>query len=418
MTVAKAAEEKSKQQSKLPLKDWVLLPLLSLITLVVLCVGVERTALVLYPTSETGLQGCFGRGIPWGNAGAIPNTVCSERVAESRELAEYRFNSCGHRAGMECGPKPEGSYRIVMIGSSMAMGLFVPRDETFAATLPVELSSKAGRKIELYNEASGGEFRGGPFPVPTSAQHFDEVLAAHPDMILWAVTPMDIENSSFQGPNAAQMAALQKTVEPTVSKGKIAAFWEKLSNAVSKGSLGENLRYRWDQSRTALVLKHVLYGTESQEQYVDSYLKNEDDVGFLKAEPNAKWLKSMSTFEGEMAEFQQRASAAGVPFVVVLLPNRAQSAMISMGQWPAGYDPYRLGEELRAFVESHGGTYVDVLPDFRQIPNPERHYFPLDGHPDAQGHAVISRVLAKELSSAVPALRAGAQPAAALERRP
>jgi hypothetical protein len=81
--------------------------------------------------------------------------------------------------------------------------------------------------------------------------------------------------------------------------------------------------------------------------------------------------------------------------------------MISVGEWPADYDPYKLDEEVRAIIESHGGIYIDILPDFRAVPNPERHYFPVDGHPDAAGHAMIAGMLAKELTSgAVPALKA------------
>ena len=66
---------------------------------------------------------------------------------------------------------------------------------------------------------------------------------------------------------------------------------------------------------------------------------------------------------------------------------------------------------MHAIITSYGGTYVDILPDFRTISNPERSYYPLDGHLDASGHAIIAEFLAKELmDSAVPQLRAALQP--------
>ena len=78
-----------------------------------------------------------------------------------------------------------------------------------------------------------------------------------------------------------------------------------------------------------------------------------------------------------------------------------------MGEWPAGFNPYKLDDELRAIITSHGGTYVDILPGFRDVPNAEQYYLPLDGHPTAEGHAVIAGLLAKALTSgAVPELRA------------
>ena len=65
-----------------------------------------------------------------------------------------------------------------------------------------------------------------------------------------------------------------------------------------------------------------------------------------------------------------------------------------------------LENEVRESISSHGGHFIDILPDYRGVPNPERDYFPVDGHPDADGQAIISRFLAKELtSSAVPELK-------------
>jgi hypothetical protein len=55
----------------------------------------------------------------------------------------------------------------------------------------------------------------------------------------------------------------------------------------------------------------------------------------------------------------------------------------------------------------HGAQFIDVLPDYRGIPGPERDYFPVDGHPDASGQAIIFRFLAKELvNGGVPELKA------------
>jgi len=88
-----------------------------------------------------------------------------------------------------------------------------------------------------------------------------------------------------------------------------------------------------------------------------------------------------------------------------------------MGEWPKGYDPFKLDNELRSIIVRHGGSYVDVLPDFVTIPNPHWGFFPIDGHPNAEGHATITRLLANALTDgAVPALRAGTQPQAKLEQ--
>jgi hypothetical protein len=88
-----------------------------------------------------------------------------------------------------------------------------------------------------------------------------------------------------------------------------------------------------------------------------------------------------------------------------------------MGEWPAGYDPYKLDQELRTIVTNHDGTYIDILPEFRGMPNPEKHYFPVEGHLDAEGHGIVSEILTKELTSgAIPALKVATQPQVAQEQ--
>jgi hypothetical protein len=107
----------------------------------------------------------------------------------------------------------------------------------------------------------------------------------------------------------------------------------------------------------------------------------------------------MNQFDRYAAEVEGKATAAGIPFVTVLLPTRAQAAMISVGEWPAGYDPYKVGREVKAVITRHGGTYIDILPEFRSVPNPEKGYFPVDGHLNADGHATIGRLLARAFST-------------------
>jgi len=393
-------------------RDWVLLTAVSLLTICLLAVSAELLSRWFYPVTESGLQNCFATNDPTGDAAVKPNSVCSEQTAESTFKAEYRFNSRGHRAGTELSPKPPGTYRIVLIGSSMAQGLFVPREKTFAALLPEELSMETGRKVEVYNEATGGKFRGGPYPTQNSAQHFDQVLAAQPDLILWVITPTDVMNAeSKEVGDATDTGTNQEAPRSSAESGKPQSFWNKITASIMKGTFRERLKSRWEDTRTSIVLKHLLIASESQDQYITSYLRNGDNANFLKTESDPKWQMQLQYFNAELAEIEGLAKNAGVPLVAVLVPNRPQAAMLSNSDWPAGYDPFKLEGEVRDSIVNHGGRFIDILPDFRLVPNPERNYFPVDGHPNADGHAIISRFLAKELSSgAVPALRAAAQP--------
>jgi hypothetical protein len=304
-----------------------------------------------------------------------------------------------------------------LIGSSLTQGLFVPREKTFAALLPTALSMDTGRKVEVYNEATGGKFRGGPYPTQDSAQHFDEVLAAQPDLILWVITPTDVMNfQSKQNAASANGGTLQQGPRSTIDSAKPRPFWKKIIASIAKGTFGERLKARWEETRTSIALRHLLIASESQDEYIQSYLRNGVNASFLMTKPDAKWQMQLQSFDAELAEIAGLARNAGVPLVAVLVPNRPQAAMISKGDWPAGYDPFKLEDEVRTNVVSNGGHFINILTDYRGIPGPERGYFPVDGHPDAYGQSIIFKFLAKELTNGVvPELKASTPPDIAME---
>jgi hypothetical protein len=385
-----------------PRRDWILLPALSLLTICLMFVSTELIARWIFPTLPTVGEDCMVFDDPSTGSRGIPNSECSEKLPDG-ELTEYSFNSCGHRAGMECGVKTPGAYRIVMLGSSIATGMRVPRDETFAALLPVELSQRTGRKVELYNE--GMPWR----PPSVIALHFDEVLAAKPDMVLWVLSPRDIWNESH--PQSLPVPD-SKASAPGSTAGLVLAAPYRVMVAFAQRSVPDVVRNLWDRKKTGFLLRHYLY--ESQSQYVKSYLMRDRDVEYLKVEPSEEWQTRLQQLDGITTELEAQARVADVPLVVLLVPERAQAAMISMGDWPTRFDPYKLDNELRSMIITHGGTYIDILPALRHILNPEKGYFSVDGHPNAQGHAMISRLLATELTSgAVPALKVATQSQAA-----
>jgi hypothetical protein len=327
--------------------------------------------------------------------GGTPNSVCLEKIPEG-EPVEYRFNSSGYRADTNFGPKSPDTYRIVVIGSSFSVGARIPIEKAFATQLPPELSRLTGKKVEILNEGMAGN---AAYP-PIVSLRFKDALAAQPDLILWALTPWDVQNVENTGPGG------DKGTGPREQESQPVGF---VSKVLSKWGPDAIVARHFQE--TALMLRHMLY--ESQSLYVRSFLMKGDsiyDVRFLKAEPSEEWNHQLLEFDSYDEGIEERVKAAGVPLVVVLLPLRSQAAMISMGEWPAEFDPFKLGNELDSIVTRHGGIYLDILPDFRAIPNPEQGYFPVEGHLNPRGHAMISSLLARSLTSgAVPALSVSAQ---------
>ena len=145
------------------------------------------------------------------------------------------------------------------------------------------------------------------------------------------------------------------------------------------------------------MLQNFLY--TSQNIYERAALSGADeDVGFLKKEQSEEWKARLESFDQDVAGVAEQAKAAGVPFAVVYLPNHVQAAMISMGEWPAVYDPYLLDRQLQNIVTRHGGSYIDMLPKFKSISDTGRYYYAVDGHPKPQWHAMVGDLLAQELA--------------------
>jgi hypothetical protein len=380
-------------QAPFPLRDWILLPGISLLTVCILLLGTEFVARRLFSESKTSTESCLVLDDKDTGVRGVPNSVCREKVPED-QLVEYRFDNCGYRSGMQCVPKVPGTYRIVMTGSSIAIGERVPIDKTFATLLPQLLTERTGRRIELYNE-------GMPYGFPrTTALRFQDVLARKPDMVLWVLTPADIGEGEF--------VFAENAAESGDAKSKI---WSKLKEAVTTNSILDRVRNHVEHSRTGLMLQHFLYKNESEGQYVTSYLMGPDRViGFLRSNMSPEWRVHLAEFEVRSKEIAARSADAGVTFVAVFLPNRAQSAMLAMGIWPSGYDPYALNRELGAIIVKQRGIFIDVLPGFRSIANPEQYYLPVDGHPTADAHAIFSKLMADGLTGgAVQALKSSTQ---------
>jgi hypothetical protein len=398
-------------EAKLPRRDWILLPLLGLMTIILLAGLTELIARQIYPVQGHEMFDCVkGKGSPHNGSQGVPNAVCMGNVNDS-PLTEYRLNSCGHRAGMDCGPKLPFTYRIVMLGTSFAIGEGVPVEKAFPSLLPDELSRLTDRKVQLYNE---GMFSEVPYEF---APHMDTILAAKPDTILWILTPHDIGEESAILSGGAIPAPGGISAPPPIASAEVPASLEGclhsiLSTRRTTGAINDFrkncLAMDTPHLASLVLIKHFLY--ENQSLYVKSYLKNDEKTGFLRTQPSAGWQEALQRFKVDDEEIESQAKAGGAQIVAVLVPNRAQAAMISMGEWPDGYDPYLLGNELRAIIISHGGTYIDILPEFRVLPNAEQYFFPVDAHPNSDGHAMIADMLARKLTDGViPALRTGAQ---------
>ncbi len=97
------------------------------------------------------------------------------------------YNECGYRSPTSCGPKPAGSVRIAILGSSVSEGVYVPYEKTFPARVAAELQRQCNKTIDIQN-------LGVPNTSPIYVyRRLGEVLALKPDIVIFVVTPFDME---------------------------------------------------------------------------------------------------------------------------------------------------------------------------------------------------------------------------------
>ncbi len=101
-------------------RDWLLMPAVSLLTALTMTASAETFCRIVWPASEA--DTCSS---PTGNRA---NCVVRMKNAEGPEY-EYRFNECGYRSDTSCREKPPGATRLVSMGTSIGMGLFVPAQD-------------------------------------------------------------------------------------------------------------------------------------------------------------------------------------------------------------------------------------------------------------------------------------------------
>ena len=391
------SEPVQKTEPKLPRRDWVLLPLIALLTVVVLVASVECSVRKFFDEPSQSITTCLTPNEARTSFLGISGCRAQERDRESGSI-EYRFDSHGYRNDQDLKPKQPGVFRIVMTGSSFALAYRVNNADSLASLVPFELSQKTGREVELYNEGMWDGFS------HVTALRFNDVLSAHPDMVLWMITQHDVMEAGKKlsvSANAPDLRKLGAKVRDKIERNSGAMSFLDLVSAFASEIAGK--------SKTAYAVQFVLY--RSQTEFLKGYLAGFDqENGFLKSQQSQFWQKQLAQVATDAADMEFRSRQAGIPFVAVYVPNRAQAIMVNAGEWPKGYNPYKLDEQLRTIITSHGGIFLDILPGVHGAPDTGEDFLPVDGHPNALGDALFARLIAQQLTSgAIPDLAAGKQ---------
>jgi hypothetical protein len=376
---------------RLPKRDRILLPALSLLTILLMFGVCEILARVFWPTEYSAT--CNVDDAVDGDR-FKPNCTVRAKIAEGPWIT-YHYNECGYRSATSCGPKPPGTIRIAILGSSMSQALHVPYDQTFFARVSYQLAHLCNRPVDVQN-------LGVPGSSPINAyRRVQEALALKPDIALYLVVPYDLKP-----PVTANQPVTLGDLEPN------------LVGASAKPNLSplNRLEHILIQSRAVLIAQHFIL--QDRENFIRSYMMYGDKADYLRQPFTPAWQQRFADLDPIIGDMTDKLHAAGVPLIVIAVPSRAEAALLSSPTWPAHVDPFAFGREIEAIASRHGAAYLDLMETFSHIPNAERLYYVVDGHVTSDGHKIIADRLIKQLQDDRLSPFSHCVPQQSVERRP
>ena len=354
------------QDTPLPRRDLLLLPLISIATVFLLFLVAEVSSRVLYP--ERVLDECMAADPRLGVV-YRPNCHSKTKSFES-EWISSSYNECGYRGSASCAAPPKGTVRIVIMGSSVAQGYLVRQEQQFGEVAARELTEKCGRRVEIQNLAGYEIFWG------RVTARIPDALRLKPDAVVLQVAPFDLEKEG-------SLEQTSQSMEP-------------------KRHWLVEIKMFVSTSRAVMVLQHYLLRNDSL--YVPLYLRTGDKSAYMREPLTPFWRKQMSEYDRQLRQMGEAFQNGHVPMTLVYVPQRAQAIIASMKSPPPGIKPGLLQQILNEDTRRDGIDFLDTTKDMARAGATYALFYPVDGHLAAAGHAIVGHALAGQLLAKLPVL--------------
>jgi hypothetical protein len=364
----------------LPRRDFVLIPLISLLTALVMLGGAEWLAGRHFEESQQGNCGTPNPVHP--GFRYAPNCAYYNKAAEG-PLVKYEFNGCGYRNREACGPAPSGTLRIALLGASTALGFKVDFEHSLAEQARQQLAQSCGRPVEFQNMGVAG------YKPINAYWRLPEALALQPDLVMLVLTPYELVERT-------DPSWLENRQHPELLR-RPAPGGQQAGGGASEGLLAR-LSKLASASRAMLAAQYFLF--QDRARYVEMFLMHGDKADYLRTPLPPAWEQRLAELDLLLGEMTQTLNASKKPFVVLFTPQRVQAALLDAKIRPPDVDPAALGQRLRSVLERRGIVFIDTLDAFRAEETPEALFYPVDGHMTPHGHQVVGQALAHGLIEA------------------
>lgn len=328
----------------------------------------------------------------------VPNTTCRSRYPEWDRT--FTVNNLGFRDEPMTIEKPEGTFRILLVGDSFMEGESVNLDQTAAQTLERELTETMGESIEVVNM---GVMSYSPIIYQRVIE--DKGLPLDPDLVIVAVDMSDFQNDysyskDLDGSgNFRNILFQQKMGQPHVILPGIGAgvkFWLR-TNSVLYSEAADRIK------QLIRKVKHL------PEPTVFKINDPASDPHFVtRFGDNALRPEMWEQFGVSMVLMDRLLKQANTPWLAVIYPYGHQ---VAADEWKSGrlrngfeagkVYPATAAEVLLEFGRENGGfKVVNLVREFRRAAekNEEPLYYPDDGHFTVTGHRVFAEALEEVVS--------------------
>jgi len=266
---------------------------------------------------------------------------------------EVRINSHGFHDRERSYEKPDGTFRIAVLGNSWTEALQVPLEKTYPAVLEGELQGRScwnGKRIEVLNFGVAGYSTGQELLALRQ-----EVWKYQPDLVVLALYPArDIANNVRELNNAANPEQSPYYIYRDGELIEDSAF-SGLPSLQPRQIALQKLRYGIDDRVQVLQAINALqriaklrFATAAAKQRAQKFGVGELEFDIYAPPRSIEMSEAWKVTEGLLTLMQDEVKAHGAEFRVVVLATRPQVLP----------DPAKR-EELRAKLEVKDFTYVD-----------------------------------------------------------
>lgn len=345
----------STHSSALPRRDYLLLPLVSILTAILLSGTGELLARRTWVEQERDFCGSQGR--------HKPNCVTSMKNIEG-PWVRYESNACGYRGADYCGPKRPGTWRAVIMGTSIAYGLHVPYEALFSTVIAPDLRRILHRSVEFENM---GDIE--PLWV-SSDDTYKEMEALQPDAVFLLVAPFDLartDGTPLNGVKAGGTPALE-----------------------AAGLTWTRIRLLLRESRFLFMVQHFML--DDQKFFLRAFENYADPLDPSRSPIPPGGEQRFERMSTRVQHFAEAAHSVGAQAYLLALPNRAQCALISNNVQLPNLDPYIFSNRLKDMADKAAIHYIDLIPRLKKTPKAETLFYAVDGHPSAGAHLLMAQV--------------------------